>query len=413
VTTRRYLDIYVEGQLGPLERKSIEPIADAAGEPPRNLQQFLSLFRWDQAEVRDRLQRRIAQTQADSNSVGVVDETTYVKKGDKTAGVQHQYCGAVGKQENCVMSVHLGYARPNGFHCLLDGELYLPQTTWDQDRSRCRRAGVPDDYVYRPKWKMALDQLARANANGVRMAWLTFDEAYGDVGDFRRALEERGQNYVGEVPTDFSVWTSPPHQLYRQHTRDAQARPWGRRQRRLKLKNNPRIQVRNLLKYSPVLRRAPWVKYRVKDGGKGPMIWEVKRIMVWGADAQGMPGAPYHLLVARNPLDPKKEVKFFISNAPPTTSVNTLLLVAFSRWHIERVFEDAKGELGMDHFEVRCFQAIQRHLILSSVSHLFLAEFQQKQRGEKPGPDYSTTAGGDRPTDAPLVLWGPLFVDPG
>ena len=407
VSTRVYLDIYVAGQMGPLPRKSVEPMADEAGVPPRNLQQFLGAFRWDEAAVRDLLQRYVARKHSDSNSIGIIDETSYVKKGDKTAGVQHQYCGAVGKQANCVMSVHLGYATPDGFHCLLDGEVYLPQETWHEDRERCRQAGVPDDYVYRAKWKMALDQLARASINGVRMAWITFDEAYGRVGEFRRTLEERGQNYVGEVPTNFAVWTNPPQPLQRAHARDRQAAD--RNRNRLKVKNNPRVEVRNALRYSPVLRREPWVAYQVKDGTKGPMVWEARRIMVWPADAEGMPAAPYHLLVTRNVLKPA-EVKFFVSNAPPETTIQTLLLVAFSRWHIERVFEDSKEELGMDHFEARQFKAVQRHLILTCVSHLFLSEFKQRHGEEKKRPDVPPDPGGNGTARADMGEWGPLFA---
>ena len=139
VTTRRYLDLYVEGQLSHLPRKSIEPMADAVGEPPRNLQQFLSLFRWDEAAVRDQLQQYIARHHGHQHSVGVIDETSFVKKGNKTACVQRQHCGAVGKKENCVVSVHLGYATPE-FHTMVDGELYLPEKTWHADRIRCHEA---------------------------------------------------------------------------------------------------------------------------------------------------------------------------------------------------------------------------------------------------------------------------------
>jgi SRSO17 transposase len=409
VSNRRYLDMYVGGQLGPLPRKSVEPIADAAQEPPRNLQQFLSLLKWDESAVRDRLQRQVARDHADPNSVGVVDETTFLKKGKKTAGVQHQYCGTVGKQANCMMSVHLGYATPGGFHCMLDGEVYLPEKTWHEDRERCREAGVPDDYVYRPKWKMALEQLERANANGVRLAWLTFDEAYGDNGDFRRALEARGQNYVGEVPSDFAVWTKPPAALHREHARDRAGEPG--QKRRLKIKNNPRAKVRDLVEHSPILRQEPWVRHRVKDGSKGPAVWEAKRVMVYLPDDKGLPGAPSHLLVARNVLT--GEVKYFISNAPPETAVETLLLVAFSRWHVERLFQDTKTELGMAHLEARLFKAVQRHLILSCVSYLFLAAHHQGQDKKKYGPDDLATAGCDSPARAHLVEWGPLFAGAG
>ena len=125
VTTRRYLDLYIEGQLSDLPRKSIEPMADAFGEPPRNLQQFLSLFRWDEVAAGDRLQEYVARRHTHPHSVGTIDETSFAKKGDKTACVQRQHCGAVGKLENCVVSVHLGYATPD-FYTLLDGQLFLP-----------------------------------------------------------------------------------------------------------------------------------------------------------------------------------------------------------------------------------------------------------------------------------------------
>ena len=384
VTTRRYLDLYVEGQLSDLPRKSIEPMADAFGEPPRNLQEFLGLFRWDEQGVRDGLQQYVARRHRHPQTVGVIDETSFVKKGDKTACVQRQYCGAVGKKENCVVSVHLGYATPE-FYSLIDGEVYLPEETWHNDRPRCREAGIPQEVVYRPKWQMALDQYRRAAANGVRFAWLTFDEGYGGKGPFLRELDGLGQNYVAEVPANFPVWTKRPAVLYRATARDRK----GRRPRhypRLKVKNNPKVEVRNVLAYSPKMREIAWQDYHVKDGSKGPMVWQAKRLMVYLADGEGLPTRPYHLLVARNALD-HHEVKYFLSNVPERTSVETLLRVAFTRWIIERAFEDSKTELGMDHFEVRKFLSIQRHLILSCLSHVFLSEFCLKHRGEKSGAD--------------------------
>ena len=408
VTTRRYLNLYVEGQLSNLPRKSIEPMADAFGEPPRNLQEFLGLFRWDEQGLRDALQQYVARRQGHPQSVGVIDETSFVKKGNQTACVQRQYCGAVGKKENCVVSVHLGYATPE-FYSLIDGEMFLPEQTWDQDRDRCRAAGIPDDVVYRPKWQMALEQYRRAVANGVRFAWWTFDEGYGGKGPFLRELEGLGQNYVAEVPASFPVWTRRPAVLYRASARDRKHRRW-RRYPRLKVKNNPKVEVRNVLAYSPRMREIAWQNYYVKEGSKGPMVWQAKRLKVYRADEQGLPTRPYHLLVARNALD-HAEVKYFLSNAPEPTSVETLLQVAFTRWIIERAFEDSKTELGMDHFEVRKFLSIQRHLILSSVSHVFLSEFCLRHRGGKsgtdglPGPDCHRNAG------AAVGAGGTLFAE--
>lgn len=408
VTTRRYLDLYVEGQLSDLPRKSIEPMADAVGESPRNLQEFLGLFRWDEPGVRDDLQQYVARRHAHPQSVGVIDETSFAKKGDQTACVQRQHCGAVGKVENCVVSVHLGYATPE-FYSLIDGELYLPEKTWHDDRGRCHKAGIPDDVVYRPKWQIALDQYRRAMANGLRFAWLTFDEGYGSKGPFLRALERLGQDYVAEVPASFPAWTKRPTVLYRASARDRkQGRP--RHYPRLKVKNNPKVEVRHILSYSPLMRKVPWQDYYVKDGSKGPMVWQAKRLRVYLADENGLPTRPYHLLVARNALN-HNEVKYFISNAPESTSVEMLLRVAFTRWIIERAFEDSKTELGMDHFEVRKFLSIQRHLILSCLSHVFLSEFCWKYRGKKSGPDTLPGSYGHGEAGVTVGTRRPLFAE--
>lgn len=408
VTTRRYLDLYVEGQLSDLPRKSIEPMADAVGEPARNLQEFLGLFRWDEPAVRDGLQQYVARRHAHPQSVGVVDETSFVKKGQKTACVQRQHCGAVGKIENCVVSVHLGYATPD-FYSLVDGELFLPEKTWQQNRDRCRQAGIPDEVVYRPKWQMALGQYRRAVANGLRFAWLTFDEGYGSKGPLLRELERLGQNYVAEVPASFAVWTKRPALLYRTHGRDQKP---GRQRAypRLKAKNNPKVEVRNILAYSPLMRKVSWRDYYVKDGSKGPMVWQAKRLLVHLADEQGLPTRPYHLVVTRNALD-HHEVKYFFSNAAESTSVETLLRVAFTRWIIERAFEDSKTELGMDHFEVRKFLSIQRHLILSCLSHVFLSEFCWKHRGGKPRPDGLPGPHGHGEAGTAMGSLRPLFAE--
>ena len=406
ITARRHLDTYVQGQVSDLPRKSIEPMADAAGVPPRTLQEFLSLYRWDESAMRDRLQQRVARRHAHEHSVGILDETSFVKKGKKTACVQRQHCGAVGKTENCVVSVHLGYTTPD-FHTLLDGELYLPERTWGEDRDRCRAAGIPDDVVYRPKWQIGLEQIVRARGNGIRFAWMTFDEGYGSKPPYLRALDQIGQNYVGEVPVNFMAWTKPPTVLHREHGNDRRGRP--RKFPRLKVKNNPPVEVRHIASYSPRFRREDWQTYRVKDGHKGPMVWTAKRILVWLRDENGLPTRAHHLLVAHNVLEPEK-VKYFISNAPESTSVETLLLVAFSRWKIERMFEDGKGELGMDHFEVRKFQSIRRHLILSCVSYLFLAEFHQAHRGEKSEPGGLPSPHGDQPSGAHLGSWRPMLA---
>jgi SRSO17 transposase len=410
VRSRRHLETYVAGQLSDLDRKSIEPMADAAGVPPRTLQEFLSLSRWDHDAARDRLQQRVARRHSHPHSIGLIDETSFAKKGDRTACVQRQHCGSLGKTENCVVSVHLGYVAGD-FHTLLDGDVYLPEETWGQDRGRCRAAGIPDEVVYRPKWRMALEQIRRALGNGVRFAWLTFDEGYGGKPPFLRELAEMGLNFVGEVPRSFVGWTVPPEVLRRERPGDRRlGRP--RKLPRLKVRHTPACPVSTLLTFSPILRSMPWERYHVRDGEKGPMVWEAKAVPFWMKDEDGLPLSPWHLLLARSVRHPE-DLKFFVSDAPPDTPLAVLLKVGLSRWPIERAFEDSKGELGLDHFEVRGYGSIQRHLLLTAISHLFLAEFVEARREKKSPPDRLPGAHGHAKPGGPVVSERPLLPPAG
>lgn len=395
--TRTHFSTYVEGQLSDLGEKSCEPIAVAAGIPPRNLQEFLSTYKWEEDRTRNRLHKIVIRDHSGCNSVGIIDETSDVKQGDKTPGVKRQWCGTVGKTENCIVTVHLAYATGD-FHCLLDGDLFLPED-WSDDRTRCRAAGIPDEVVYRPKWKIALELFDRARDNGVTFDWLTFDEGYGGKPEFLRELHGRNQHFVGEVPTTFTGWIHEPRVTERPFRR---AKGRGRKTPRPISGSRPAISVENMLKYSPELRDQKWVRYRVKDGEKGPMVWEVKHVRITVKDEKGLPGMRLHLVVARNIVDPK-EIKFFLGNAPPETNVQALLLVAFSRWRIERCFEDQKQEVGLDQWEGRHWLGLKRHLILTAVSYLFLARVREQLRGKKSRVDRVPSAYGSGITGAELV----------
>jgi SRSO17 transposase len=380
--TRAHLPVYVRGQLSDLPEKSVEPIAVEAGVAPRTLQEFLTLLKWDEGKMRDRLQAIVVAEHAHEHSIGIFDETSQAKKGNKTPGVRRQWCGSLGKTDNCIVTVHLAYAADD-FHCLLDGDLYLPEN-WAADRERCREAGIPDSVTYRPKWQIGLELYDRAVTNGVRFAWVTFDEGYGSKPGFLRGLAERQQRYVGEVPKDFRGWLKPPRVITRPYHRKRRGR--GRKVPRLVSGSRPAQRVDELLERAPAFRDQPWQRWRVKDGEKGPMVWECKHVRIYPKDAKGLPGEPLHLVVARNVLDPK-EVKFFVSNAPAETEVQILLLVAFGRWRVERCFEDQKSEVGLDHYEGRKHLGLRRHLALTAVSYLFLARVRQEWLGEKIGTD--------------------------
>jgi SRSO17 transposase len=378
--SREHFVTYVEGQLSDLPEKSCEPIAVAAGVPPRCLQEFLGAYKWDEDRARDRLQEMVMREDAGPNSIGIIDETSDVKRGDKTPGTQRQWCGTRGKKENCIVTVHLAYATGD-FHCLVDGDLFLPES-WSEDRDRCREAGIPDDVVYRAKWKIALEIYDRARGNGMVFDWVTCDEGYGAKPEFLRELTSRGQRFVAEVPTTFTGWIRAPRVTERPFRR---GRGRGRKTPRLVSGGAKAIGVGKMLKHSPALRDQPWVRHRIRDGEKGPMVWEAKHAMITVKDEKGLPGMRWHLIVARNVLKPD-EIKFFVSNAAEDTPVETLLLVGFSRWRVERCFEDQKQEVGLDQWEGRRWRGLKRHLILTSVSYLFLARVRRSLRGEKSGP---------------------------
>jgi SRSO17 transposase len=330
---------------------------------PRTLQEFLASDEWDEDRLGAHVRRLVVRDHADDQAIGVIDESGHPKKGDQTAGVSRQYCGNTGKIDNCVMTVHLTYTSFDGeFRTMLESDLYLPQC-WHEDRERCRRAKIPEEVVYRPKYVIALEQLDRAQASGVHFSWITADEWYAQKPAFIEGLRQRRLRFVLEVPKNFALWLHDPSS-----GPETPAKP-----------------VENLLRYSRTLMRQPWRTYYIKDTDKGPLVWEVKMAACWIPRGTGAIG-PQWLVVARNVLHPE-ELKYFISDASPGVPLEVILHVAFGRWPVERCLEDEKSELGLSHFEVRCYPALKRHLLITQVSHLFLARQTQRLRGEKTGGD--------------------------
>lgn len=346
--TRAHVRAYVAGQLSGLERKSVEPIAERMNVAPRTLQQFLSSHRWDEAGMVDRLQRRVAERHPHGQSIGIIDETSFPKKGDQSPGVQRQHCGATGKIDNCVVSVHLGYVAGD-FHALLDGDLYLPKA-WIEDPERREDAGIPHDLTYRTKPQIAMEQLRAAVGRGVHLAWLCADELYGRSHEFRLGVADLGITYVVEIPCNTTG---------RLASRGA---------------TSPARRVDALWE-----RGGPsWERWNVKDTEKGPSVWEVRFARLRPTE-ENVAGDEQWLVIARDALSPKT-VKYFLCNAPPDADHGTILRVAFYRWHIERLFQEGKGETGMDHYEGRTYRGWRRHLVLTGVSVLFLSEQRSRIR---------------------------------
>ena len=379
--SRRNLRVYVKGQLSDLPRKSIEPIALAANIPPRTLQCFLSILPWDHQRLRDKIQWVVATEHAHPSAIGIVDDSGNPKKGAHTAGVQWQWCGNTGKTDNCVVGVHIAYAAGD-FQCILDSDVYLPED-WAHDPVRRKKVFIPEDVVYRKKTDIALDQISRSMQNGIRVSAWTFDEWYGRDGEFLDGLEARGQNYVGEIPSDFSGWLYEPEILVAPTVQQRHKRGRKKHFPRLARKALPASEVRNLLVYSRVFQNQKWEKFHIKDSENGPIVWEVKHARFYrkqGSD--GLPGPAHYLIIARNVLN-NGEMKYFISNRVPGLNgigLEKLLWTAFSRFPIERCFEVGKRELGMDHFEVRSWTALHRHFYISQLSYLFCACTHQKLR---------------------------------
>jgi SRSO17 transposase len=397
--TRHHLRVYVQGQLSNLHRKSVEPMALAAKMAPKTLQQFLSLAKWDHLRMRDQLQQRVASQHRGPRVVGVFDETGCPKKGDKTPGVQHQYCGATGKNDNCIVTVHLALA-DGPFHCLLDSELFLPQA-WSEHRTRCRAAGIPEAMVHRPKWRIGLELYDTADSNGLAFSWVTFDEGYGGKPGFLRGLIERGQPFVGEVPETLTGWIEQPQVTNRPYRKGGKGRP--RKVPRL-VSDSPRaLSLKDHWQSSRAFVEQAWQIYHVKETDKGPMIWEAKRVTITLKDENNLPGMKLELLVSRD-VQNQDKVKYFVSNVSPEKPTHQLLLVGLTRWHVERCFEDSKTELGFDHWEGRSYLGLKRHQILSAVSLLMLAEVRHELRGKKPGTDRMPSADGSSRSGGGLAL---------
>jgi SRSO17 transposase len=349
--TAAHFDTYCRGLLSDLPRKSVEPIALAAGTAVRTLQEFLVTAKWEYTAARDRLHRRMAEHLAELppdplGVVGVIDETSAVKKGEQTPGVQRQYLGCAGKIDNGVVTVHVGVAKGH-FQTLLDADLYLP-ASWAADRERCRAAGIPEGVRYRAKWRVALDQLMRLDANGVRFDWLTFDEGYGSKGPFLWVLGLVNQKFVAEVPCNFAVRATPGGP-----SRRADA-------------------------HQPGVRTGRWRRFRIGRTTQADVVWRARRTRVWAARR-------WHTLVtAVN--EATGEVKHVVTNAVGEP-LATVLAVAFRRATVEHAFRVGKTELGLTHFEGRQYVGLMRHLTLTLVVMGFVAVHTERLRGEKPGGD--------------------------
>jgi SRSO17 transposase len=347
---------YVRSLMAPLERKNGWTISEATGaRSPDSVQWLLSGADWDPDLLRDDLRGWVAAELGDPGGVLVVDDTGFLKKGTKSAGVQRQYSGTAGRVENCQIGVFLAYATPTG-RTLLDRELYLP-TSWTEDRQRCAEAGVGEAVQFATKPELAVGMLERALDAGVPASWVTGDEAYGQVSALRRALLERGMSYVLAVPSNQRVHPAAG--------------------------GEDRIDAA-----VAALDSRCWTTITVGAGAKGPRTYQWARARVRPLPAQR--GEPEHWLLARRSLTDPDDIAYYLAAAPAKSPLRELARVAGVRWAIEETFQTAKNEVGLDHYQVRRYPGWYRHITLAMLAHAFLTITRAGTRSrEKGGPGAS------------------------
>ncbi len=368
---------YVRGLLvQQTDRRNAENVAEMIeGATPRTLQRLLTEAPWATAPVIDRLQASVGARLNTPDGVFVIDESGFPKQGTKSVGVARQYCGTLGKVGNCQLGVFLAYASTRG-HALVDTRLYLP-SAWVEDPARCRAAGVPEGEIrYRSKAELALDLLRQARAAGhLEGEWVAGDDAYGMVPTLRDALDAQDWRYVLDVPATTPVFDQPAL---------AQVPPWSGRGRK---PTTPRLvpdaaPARTAAAIAAGLDARAWRDLTVAEGTQGPRIYQFAALRVWES-RDGLPGRACWLLLRRN-LD-GSEARFYLSNAPEDTPLLTLARVAATRWTIETEFETAKGETGLDEYEVRGWAGWHHHITLALLAGAFLLAVQQDW-GKKDAP---------------------------
>jgi SRSO17 transposase len=360
---RRRVFAYLRGLLAPVARKNGWQLAEAAGDrTPDAVQDFLSRVRWDAEAVRDDLRAYVVEHLGDPQAVLVLDETGFLKKGTKSVGVQRQYSGTAGRIENCQIGVFLAYISRRG-QAFIDRALYLPES-WAEDWARRAEAGVPETITFRTKPELGRAMLERAFAAGVPCAWVVGDSVYGRDHRLRRSIAPHGRGYVLEVSRD-------------QQLGFKRVETWA-------------------AEFAP----EAWQRLSAGDGAKGPRLYD------WAYRA--FPGAAsgwHQGLLVRRSLGKADELAFYLTYAPETSGLLDLVRVAGLRWSIEVCFEAAKGEVGLDQYEVRRWDGWHRHVTLALLAHAYLAVIRSQAEGEKrSGGCVAGACAADGPGGAPAAV---------
>ncbi len=314
------------------------------------MQRLLRRADWDVDGVRDDVRAYVVERLGDPDAVLAADETGFLKKGVRSAGVQRQYSGTAGRTENCQIGVFLAYASPRG-HALIDRELYLPES-WTSDRERCRAAGIAEEVGFATKPRQVIAMLARALEVGVPFAWFTADEAYGQAGYLREWLESRDVSYVLATRCDQRVATRADR-------------------------------VARVDELVAEFAAGAWQRLSVGAGAHGPREYDWARRQI---DGPWIRGRGHWLLARRSVSDPTR-IAYYLCYGPARSRLVDLAFTAGSRWHIEEAFQQAKGEAGLDHYQVRSYRAWYAHITLSMLALAWLSASKAiATRGDTPTP---------------------------
>ena len=348
--TRERVKAYLKGLLSPVERKNGWQLAEEAGfSTPYAMQYLLDRAVWESDQVRDELQAYVREMIGDQSGVYVLDETGFLKKGKKSVGVQRQYSGTAGRVENCQIGVFLAYTTEAG-HTLVDRELYLPKS-WTKDPQRCREADVPEEVVFATKPQLAARMLFRALDAGLCAKWVTGDCVYGSNRPLRAGLEERSQAYALCVKCSELV--------------DMQGE--GKRVDRI----------------AAGLGADQWQRLSASNGSKGPRLFD------WACVALDKPeheGWQRCLVVRRSLVEGEKpaDLAYVLVFAPCGTTLQEMVAAIGTRWIVEQCFEEGKGEVGLDEYEVRSWHGWYRHITLSMLAHAFLMVLRIQSQTQMP-----------------------------
>src|SRR3954447_24127043 len=365
--------LVLRGLLGGRGRKPGEPIAVEAGVPRKPIQFLVGAGRWDDEAVMAELRAHVHEELADERAILILDPSAFPKSGSESCGVARQWCGRLGKQDNCQIGVFLAYAAPGGY-APLDRQLYLPED-WASDPVRREKCHVPESVTFQESWRIAGDPLEGCR-RGLPHAWVAGDDEMGRPAPFRSWLRRHGERYVLDVPCNTNV-------------RDLERRrPRRRRAGRGRKREGLFCGVATWAARQPDSR---WTRLTIRDGERGPLLVDAMTVRVRTKQERRI--GPEERLVVMRTVEAKPQIHYSLSNAGPEVPLLELVRVRFTRHRIEEVFEAAKGEVGLAHYEVRSWVGWHHHMTLSLLALWFLILERRRVGGKNPGGDGVAGAG--------------------